>query len=133
MAEIRIESDTDGVTADALRGGFFEGWLAPLSPEEHLRLLAASPHVSLAWDRSTVVGFATAITDGVLCAYIPLLEVLPAYRGNRTGTRLIERLLEDLRHLYMVDVMCDDDVFPFYERLGFARAGGGIIRNYGWR
>ncbi len=30
----------------------------------------------------------------------------------------------------MVDVMCDDDVFGFYERLGFVKAAGGVIRNY---
>ena len=32
-------------------------------------------------DAGRVVGFVTAISDGVLSAYIPLLEVLPEYQG----------------------------------------------------
>jgi hypothetical protein len=32
-------------------------------------------------DNGRVIGFITAVTDKVLSAYIPLLEVLPAYRG----------------------------------------------------
>jgi hypothetical protein len=26
--------------------------------------------------------------------------------------------------------LCDDDVVPFYDRLGFRRAGGMIVRHY---
>lgn len=30
----------------------------------------------------------------------------------------------------MIDLLCDDDVIPFYEGLGFQRGGGMAIRNY---
>ncbi|GAC1533515.1 MAG: hypothetical protein NVS3B1_27850 [Marmoricola sp.] len=43
----------------------------------------------------------------------------------------MRRLLASLQDLYMVDVMCDADVFRFYERLGFVGAIGGSMRNYG--
>lgn len=120
----------DGVVAEHLNG-FFQGWPAPPSPAEHLALLAGSDHVVLARvEGGRVVGFATAISDGVLAAYIPLLEVLPQYRGRGVGTELVRRLLDQLGRLYMVDVICDPDVQPFYERLGFARATGAVIRNY---
>jgi GNAT superfamily N-acetyltransferase len=69
----------------------------------------------------------------VLSAYIPLLEVLPAHRGKGVGTDLLRRLLLILDGLYMVDVMCDADVRPFYERVGFVAANGPIMRNYDWR
>jgi ribosomal protein S18 acetylase RimI-like enzyme len=123
----------EGIEPNALTGGFFEGWATPPTPEEHLRLLRGSDHVALALDGDLVVGFVTAISDGVLSAYIPLLEVLPAYRGQGIGSRLVNALLATLGDLYMVDVMCDDDVRPFYERLGFQSGGGMIRRNYGWR
>ena len=42
-------------------------------------------------------------------------------------------LLEEIGEIYMVDVICDDDVLPFYEALGFQRAGGAVRRNYRWR
>ena len=68
----------------------------------------------------------------MLAAYIPLLEVLPEHRGNGIGTELVRRLLATLDGLYMIDVMCDDEVRPFYERLGFARSTGAVMRNYDW-
>jgi GNAT superfamily N-acetyltransferase len=117
-----------------LRGGFFEGWAAAPDPDQHLRLLRNSAHVVVARDDAgAVIGFVTALSDGVLSAYIPLLEVLPAYRGKGVGTDLVRRLLGGLDGLYMVDVLCDADVRPFYERLGFVAASGAVMRNYDWR
>ena len=110
--------------------GFFVGWLNPPRPETFLKLLQSSYRVVLAHDGEWVVGFATAISDGVLSAYVPLLEVLPAYQGRGLGSEIMRRLLAELGDLYMVDVMCDDEVAPFYERLGLQRAGGVIRRNY---
>jgi ribosomal protein S18 acetylase RimI-like enzyme len=66
-----------------------------------------------------VIGFATAISDGVMSAYIPFLEVLPEYQRQGIGTELIRRLLGQLDGLYMVDLSCDAALQPFYERLGF--------------
>ena len=126
---MRFTASLDGIDAEALRGGFFEGWPAPPSAEEHLRLLQGAAHVVLAVDGAQVVGFVNALSDGLLSAYIPLLEVLPTHRGRGIGTELVRRLLAEIGPLYMVDVMCDDDVFGFYERLGFTPAAGGVIRN----
>lgn len=122
-----------GIESVALAGGFFEGWAAPPSPEEHLALLRGSAHVALALDHDRVVGFANALSDRVLSAYIPLLEVLPDYRHQGVGSRLVQMLLADIGELYMVDVMCDEDVLPFYESLGFRRANGAARRNFNWR
>lgn len=118
------------LTADYLRGGFFAGWPNPPTPETHLKLLHGSDHVILARDGDQVIGYITAISDGVLAAYIPHLEVLPAYRGQGIGSELVRRMLDNLRHLYMIDLMCDTDVQPFYERLGMRRYSGMIYRNY---
>lgn len=78
---ISYTDSIESITADKLRG-FFVGWTNPPSPETHLKLLANSYKVVLAIDDETgnVVGFITTISDGVLSAYIPLLEVLPAYQ-----------------------------------------------------
>lgn len=126
---IAYSADPYSLAPDQLTG-FFVGWPHPPSPETLRRLLQSSYRVSLAHDGEQVVGFANAISDGVLSAYIPLLEVLPDYQGRGIGSELMRRLLAGLNHLYMVDVMCDDEVAPFYERLGLQRAGGLIRRNY---
>src|SRR5947209_3134906 len=90
------------------------------------------PPIWLAVNAATgqVVGFITAISDGVLSAYIPLLEVLPAYQGQGIGSELARRLLAQLRDLYMVDLLCDPEVQPFYARLGLRPATGMLLRNY---
>jgi GNAT superfamily N-acetyltransferase len=126
---VRYSDDLAGVN-EAMLDGFFEGWPSPPSPATHLRLLQGSDLVVLARDGERVVGFATAITDGVLSAYIPLLEVRSDYRGQGVATALIERLLARLDDLYMVDVVCDDDVVPFYERLGFVKGVSMMRRDY---
>jgi ribosomal protein S18 acetylase RimI-like enzyme len=126
---IEYRTTADGLRADQLRG-FFVGWPDPPSPETHLRLLRGSAVVALALDGDAVVGFATAVTDGVLSAYIPLLEVLPAYHGRGIGTELVRRVLDELGGLYMVDVVCDADVQPFYARLGLRPTHGMSLRRY---
>jgi ribosomal protein S18 acetylase RimI-like enzyme len=78
-----------------------------------------------------VVGFAQAISDGVLTAFIPLLEVRPEHRGRGLGTALLQHLLGQLSHLYAVDLSCEGGLVPFYERLGMRRANAMVLRNYG--
>lgn len=122
----------DGIVADHLRGGFLAGWRNPLTPDQHLAVLTGSDHVVLARDDTTgaVVGFVTAITDGVLSAYIPLLEVLPGYQGRGIGTEITERMLAKLENFRMVDLLCDLELQPFYRRLGVLPATGMMARRY---
>ncbi|MFC4639370.1 GNAT family N-acetyltransferase [Deinococcus hohokamensis] len=120
-----------GVTPDQL-GGFFEGWPNPSSPDTLHRLLAGSAYVVLAIEEGgQVVGFVHAVSDGVLSAYIPLLEVRAEWRGQGVATRLMQLLLEQVDGLYMIDTACDDELVPFYERFGLRRANAMIRRDYG--
>ena len=121
----------EGVTASELQG-FFVGWPNPPTPDMHLKLLRNSYAVVLAIDEQTsqVVGFITAISDGVLSAYIPFLEVLPSYQGQGIGQELTRRMLEKLSGIYMVDLLCDAELQDFYVRLGMQPASGMMLRNY---
>jgi ribosomal protein S18 acetylase RimI-like enzyme len=126
---IEYVKSAEGVEPEDLEG-FFVGWPRRPSPRQHLEVLRGSSHVVLARDGRKVVGFATAISDGVLSAYVPLLEVLPAFQGRGIGTELMRRLLEELGNLYMVDLSCDEDLAPFYERLGLQRLEAALgLRN----
>lgn len=129
--ELEYRTDAEGITAGMLEG-FFVGWPDPPSEKTHLRMLRDSSRRVLAVDRKAgrVVGFITAVSDGVLSAYIPFLEVLPGYQGAGIGRELVRRMTGELNHLYMIDVCCDDDVVPFYERFGMHRTNGMILRNY---
>ena len=129
---VTYRDSAEGIQPDQLHG-FFEGWQNPPTPETHLRILEGSDAIVLALTDTPaphVIGFATAITDGILAASIPLLEVLPDHRGQGIGRELITRLLARLDHLYMVDVTCDPNVVPFYTALGMTASTGASLRNY---
>ena len=127
---VAYRDDLDGITADRLRGGFFEGWPRPPTPDEHLAHLLGCEAVVLAVDEATadVVGFVSAVGDGGMVAFVPLLEVLPGWRGHGIGTELMRRLLERLAGRYSIDLVCDEDLLPFYERLA-GRPGRAVL----WR
>ena len=121
----------EDITSDQLNG-FFVGWPNPPSTEVHLKLLEKSSHVVLAVDDESgqVVGFITAIGDGVLSAYIPFLEVLPPFQGQGIGQQLVKKMLELLSDMYMIDLMCDEELKGYYEKLGMHRSHGMSLRNY---
>ncbi len=75
-----------------------------------------------------MVGFVTAISDGVLSAFIPLLEVLPERQGEGIGTELVRRLLAELEDFYMVDLMCDPELETFYSRFEMVLLSGMGLR-----
>jgi GNAT superfamily N-acetyltransferase len=112
--------------------GFFEGWPHPPSTARHLDILKAAHRVVLAVDsdNNRVVGFVNAISDGIQSAYIPLLEVLPEYRKRGIAAELVKRLVDQYRNLYMIDLVCDENLRPFYARLGFRPHTAMMIRNF---
>lgn len=127
---ISYETGADRLAASDL-DGFFVGWPTRPTPEVHLQLLIGSEHVVTARDSETgrVVGFITAVGDGVISAFIPLLEVLPEYQSRGIGTELVGRMLGLLEHRYMVDLGCDVELVPFYERFGMSQWVGMGLRN----
>jgi hypothetical protein len=121
-------TSAEAISADLL-DGFFEGWPSPPSPEQHLAVLRGSSDVVLARSGGEIIGFVTAISDGVLAAYIPLLEVRRPWRGKGIDGELMRRMLALLEGFYMVDVVCDPELIPFYERFGMVLLAGLGCRN----
>jgi GNAT superfamily N-acetyltransferase len=126
---IEYTNSLDGIESRQLEG-FFVGWPHPPSPETHLLLLRGSDYVvlAIAVETGQVVGFVNALTDGVVSGFIPLLEVLPDFQGQGIGQELMIRMLARLGHLPNVDLLCDPDVAPFYERFGMKPVGGMVLR-----
>jgi ribosomal protein S18 acetylase RimI-like enzyme len=125
------KNSLDGISSDMLEG-FFVDWPNSPNPQTHLKLLKNSSKVVIALDDHTnqVVGFITAISDGILSAYIPFLEVLPEYKNKDIGKELVKQMLKELDDIYMVDLCCDDDLVPYYEKFGMIKSNGMLVRNY---
>ena len=128
---IHYTDSTQNITSKHLHG-FFVGWPNPPSPQTHLKILQNSDEIILAIDDQSkqVIGFITAHTDKILTAYIPLLEVLPNYQGQGIGQELTQRMLKKLNKFYAIDLLCDEDLQPFYAKLGLKPAHAMLIRNY---
>lgn len=126
---VHYQTDLHSVGAGDL-DGFCVGWQRPLSGERLLHVLRGSAAVVLAMDGQKVVGFANALSDGILMAYIPLLEVRPEYQRQGIGSELVKRLVARLGTHYGIDLLCDERLVPFYQRLGMKRAAGMCIRNF---
>jgi len=129
---ISYTDSADGV-GEAELLGFFVDWAKAPPPALHLKALRNSDHVIIASNSGTgmVIGFITAISDKTLTAYIPLLEVLPQYQGQGIGSELMTRMLAKLKGLYMVDLICDEELQSYYERFGMKKAVGMMLRDVG--
>jgi ribosomal protein S18 acetylase RimI-like enzyme len=80
-------------------------------------------------DTDQVIGFINALSDNVLSAYIPLLEVKMEYRSRGIGKELVERMMRNLKEYYMIDIICDENMIPFYEKVGMKKSIGMTVRN----
>lgn len=124
---VRYTTDLAGIEARHLRG-FFDGWSSPPDSDRHLAALRSAYRVVVALDGDRVVGFVNAIGDGVLSAFIPLLEVLSEYRGRGIGSELMRRMLAELEDIRAVDLCCDAELEGYYRRFGMEPVLGMAIR-----
>lgn len=127
---ITYRKTADGLDESQLQGPFFADWPNAPSPSTQLRILQASDHVVLAMDEDQVVGFATALSDGILSAFITLLEVVPEHQDIGIGHALMTQLMDEIGDIYMVDLVCDANLSRFYAELGFATTTGMSRRDY---
>lgn len=125
---ITYRLDASGVERQDL-APFFEGWPTPPSLDRRLAAVRGADHVAIAFDGDRLVGFATALSDGALMAYLSLLEVIASHRRRGIGTGLVRALEREIGDLYGLDLCCDEEVVPFYERQGFSRVAGMVRRS----
>lgn len=109
--------------------GFFVGWPVAPTAEKLMEVMAGSYRRVWAVREDMVVGYVNAISDGVLNAFIPWLEVHPDHQGQGIGAELVRRIVAELDGMYAIDLCCDTELFPYYERLGFTTFGGAGLRD----
>ena len=125
---ITYRLDASGIERQDL-APFFEGWPTPPSLDRRLAAVRGADHVAIAFDGDRLVGFATALSDGALMAYLSLLEVIASHRRRGVGTGLVRALEREIGDLYGLDLCCDEELVPFYERQGFSRVAGMVRRS----
>jgi GNAT superfamily N-acetyltransferase len=127
---IYYTDDLAAVREDMLHG-FFADWPRRPSPGQHLDVLRRSYRSVVAIDDADerVAGFVNMLSDGVLSAFIPWLEVLPGYQGQGVGSELMRRILQGTERFYSVDLVCDQALIPYYARFGMHGASSAVLRH----
>ncbi len=93
-------------------------WWPHRTAEQVSAVLGSSPAVG-AWHDDKLVGFARAVTDGILRAYVEDVVVVPDRRGTGIGHVLMDCLMETLGPILVVTLFCSPDLAPFYELHSF--------------
>ena len=102
-------------------------WAASRTEADTERILAGSDVVMTARDHNRTVGFARVLTDGIYLALILDVIVAPGARGTGVGVRLVDAVLAHpkVEGVRSVELVCQSDLVPFYERWGFTAEVGG--------
>jgi predicted GNAT family N-acyltransferase len=72
-----------------------------------------------AWKDETLIGFARAVSDGKFRAYIEDVVINSSYRKEDIGTKLVSKLLDELSHIDVISLFCEEHLIPFYEKNNF--------------
>jgi ribosomal protein S18 acetylase RimI-like enzyme len=95
-----------------------QGWWPDRTAGQIAAVLASGPAVG-AWRGDELVGFARAVTDRFLRAYIEDVIVAPELRHAGVGQAVMDRLMRELASLPVVTLFCEADLVRFYELSGF--------------
>jgi GNAT superfamily N-acetyltransferase len=96
------------------------GWWPERTAEQVRAVLRASPAVG-AWHGQDLIGFARAVTDGILRAYVEDVVVSPDWRGLGAGHALLAGLMDQLGRVPVVTLFCSPDLVHYYEASSFWR------------
>lgn len=122
-----ISDDPERIDLDVVWGFLRTAYWSPGVPRDVVAAaIAGSRPFGLYAPGGEQVGFARAVTDGAVFAWIADVFVLDEHRGRGLGVWLIETILsaEPFDHLRVV-LLATDDAHGLYERFGFVRSADG--------
>ena len=94
-------------------------------------LMTSFFHIAV-YDEDLLVGYVDSVSNGVTDAYIQDLIVRPDYHGKGIGTDLMKKMIASLKekHIYMISVIFEESLKPFYDRFGFNTMLCGQMETY---
>lgn len=94
------------------------GWWGKRQVQDIEEMLSKGHSVG-AWKDDTLVGFARAVSDGKFRAYVEDVVIHSSYRKEHIGTILVSKLLDELSHIDVISLFCEEHLIPFYEKNNF--------------
>ena len=94
-------------------------------------LLTSYYHIAV-YEKEVLIGYIDCVSNGVTDAYIQDLMVHPDYQRRGIGTELMTIMINYLKqkHIYMISVVFEENLKPFYEKFGFFNMLCGQIETY---
>jgi ribosomal protein S18 acetylase RimI-like enzyme len=83
------------------------------------RLIREAQRVVGVYDGDRQVGFARAFTDGASLVYLADVYILPEYRGQGLGVRLVREMVENGPYAGIRWVLHTRDAHGLYRKFGF--------------
>ena len=83
-------------------------------------LMTSYYHIAV-YENEKLIGYIDCVSNGVTDAYIQDLMVCPNHQGKGIGTDLMNKMIKYLKEkrIYMISVVYEERLKPFYERFGF--------------
>jgi ribosomal protein S18 acetylase RimI-like enzyme len=94
-------------------------------------LMTSYFHINV-YDGEKLIGYIDTVSNGVTDAYIQDLMVNPEYQDKGIGTELMNRTIAYLkeRKIFMISVLFEEKLLPFYKRFGFFPMLSGQMQTY---
>ena len=94
-------------------------------------LLTSYYHIAV-YEKEVLIGYIDCVSNGVTDAYIQDLMVHPDYQRRGIGTELMTIMINYLKqkHIYMISVVFEESLKPFYEKFGFFNMLCGQMETY---
>ena len=94
-------------------------------------LLTSYYHIAV-YEKEVLIGYIDCVSNGVTDAYIQDLMVHPDYQRRGVGTDLMKKMIDYLKkkHIYMISVVFEEKLKPFYEKFGFFSMLCGQMETY---
>lgn len=94
-------------------------------------LMISFYHIAV-YEDDKMVGYIDSVSNGVTDAYIQDLMVHPDYQGKGLGTELMNQMITYLKEkrIYIISVVFEESLKPFYDRFGFSSMLCGQMETY---
>lgn len=119
--DVRIEEGVENVDWVALSAVYARAPLGYKEPERLRTVFSNSQYRCLLYVQDKLAGAARAFSDGMDCAIICDVAIVPEYQGRGLGNALVQHLVRHTRGHKRVLLFCSPGKESFYEQHGFRR------------
>ena len=121
MPRVDWSNDLNTVDWEELSALYRVAPLGDKKPADLKRSFSNSLYRCFVREDARLVGVGRALADGVDCAYICDIAVLPSHQGTGLGKQIVGRLVELSRNHRKVILYAVPGKEPFYRKFGFKR------------